>query len=55
MAKKINGSFSTIPVENHQTAAWMENTQNVKPHSQVAIPTESAVENAKKWVDAIQL
>jgi len=47
--------FSTTPVESHETAAWMESFEKVKPDSQVLIPTDLGVENAKEWVDSNQL
>lgn len=53
--KKTKDSFMAIPVENHKTAAWIENWNKVKPDSQVVIPTEYDVRNAKEWVDSNQL
>lgn len=38
------------PIENHETAAWA-NTENKKPVSNVMIPGEMDVRNAKEWVD----
>jgi hypothetical protein len=55
MAAKKKNSFMALPIENHQTAAWMENWKGVKPESQVLIPTEYDVRNAKEWVDSNQL
>lgn len=54
MAKnKIKERFMGIPVENHNTAAWA-NIENTKPVSNVALPSENEVSNAKDWVDANQ-
>ncbi len=52
---KKKDSFMALPVENHKTAAWIENWEEVKPESQVVIPTEYDVRNAKEWVDSNQL
>lgn len=40
-----------VPTEQHTTAA-IANTEKVIKDSQVTIPTEIEVENAKNWVDA---
>ncbi len=53
--EKKKDSFMALPVENHETAAWIENTKKVKPESQVIIPTEYDVHKAKEWVDSNQL
>lgn len=53
--KKPKDSFMAVPIENHKTAAWIENPGKVKPLSQVVIPTEYDVHNAKEWVDSNQL
>lgn len=55
VSNKKKDSFLALPVENHQTAAWIENWQEVKPESQVLVPTEYDVRNAKEWVDSNQL
>lgn len=39
------------PVEKHNTAAWADIDKNL-PVSNVAIPSEAQVINAKEWVDA---
>ena len=52
---KKKDRFMALPIENHQTAAWIENWEYVKPESQVLIPTEYDVRNAKEWVDSNQL
>lgn len=40
-------------IEKHETAAWAD-IHKVKPVSNVAIPSEAAVRDAKDWVDANQ-
>jgi len=52
---KKKDSFKGLPVENHETAAWIENWDKVKPKSQVIIPKEHAVGNSKEWVDSNEL
>jgi len=39
------------PVEKHNTAAWAD-VDKKQPVSNVAIPSEAQVINAKEWVDA---
>jgi len=41
------------PIENNDTAAWA-NTNEMKPLSQVSIPHEIQVRNAKEYVDTNQ-
>jgi hypothetical protein len=38
------------PIENHETAAWA-NIEKTKPLSNVSIPSEYLVANAKEYVD----
>ena len=38
------------PVEKHNTAAWAD-ADKKQPVSNVAIPSEAQVINAKEWVD----
>jgi hypothetical protein len=38
------------PIENHETAAWA-NIEKMKPVSNVTIPNEIQVRNAKEYVD----
>ncbi len=38
------------PIEKHDTAAWADISEK-QPISNVTIPSEFAVENAKDWVD----
>jgi len=52
---KLKDSFMAQPVENHETAAWIANWEEVLPESKVLIPTEFEVHNAKEWVDSNQL
>ncbi|MTI65196.1 MAG: DUF3787 domain-containing protein [Firmicutes bacterium] len=52
MDKKLNIK-NNQPIENHKTAAWA-NIQKQKNESNVAIPSEMEVENAKEWVDKNQ-
>jgi hypothetical protein len=41
------------PIENHNTAAWA-NVSEMKPVSNVTIPNEKEVRNAKEYVDSNQ-
>lgn len=41
------------PIEQHTTAAWA-NIEKLKEQSNVAIPSEVEVGNAKDWVDKNQ-
>lgn len=41
------------PIEQHTTAAWA-NIEKIKEISNVAIPSEIEVGNAKEWVDTNQ-
>jgi len=51
MAKnKYKEKHQAMPVENQDTAAWA-NTHEVKAVSQVNIPDEVQVRNAKEYVD----
>lgn len=45
--------FIARPIEKHTTAAWA-NIAGTKPVSNVAIPDEIDVRNAKEWVDTNQ-
>ncbi|SHF73966.1 protein of unknown function [Caldanaerobius fijiensis DSM 17918] len=55
MGKQKKDKHTNIPkaIEKHETAAWAD-IQKVKPVSNVAIPSETAVRDAKDWVDANQ-
>lgn len=39
-----------IPIEEHNTAAWA-NIEKMKPISNVTVPSETEVMNAKEYVD----
>lgn len=41
----------SLPIEKHETAAWA-NIEEVKPVSNVTVPNETEVRNAKEWVDS---
>ena len=43
----------TRPIEQHTTAAWA-NIEKTKEISNVTIPSEVEVVNAKEWVDSNQ-
>jgi len=52
MAKsRFRGRNGGIPAEKHDTAAWA-NTGSVKPVSNVTVPSETQVRNAKEYADA---
>lgn len=42
-----------MPIEEQNTAAWA-NIERKQPVSEVPIPDEDAVHNAKEWVDTNQ-
>ncbi|UWG97035.1 DUF3787 domain-containing protein [Dehalobacter sp. DCM] len=42
----------TIPVEKHETAAWTSKFESKKSLSNVGIPGELEVRNAKEYVDS---
>ncbi|MDK2800408.1 MAG: hypothetical protein PWP27_1670 [Clostridiales bacterium] len=50
---KFKQRFMAKPIENHSTAAWA-NIYKTKPVSNVTIPSELEVRNAKEWVDTNQ-
>jgi len=45
--------FMAMPIEKHDTAAWA-NMENTKPLSNVNVPDEYEVRNAKEYVDSNQ-
>jgi hypothetical protein len=45
--------FMAMPIENHETAAWA-NIEKAKPLSNVNVPDEWMVANAKEYVDENQ-
>lgn len=50
---KTKEQFMAVPIEKHETAAWA-NIRETKPVSNVIIPDEIDVRNAKEWVDTNQ-
>lgn len=46
--------FMAAPVERHETAAWTSSFDDFKPVSNVGLPSELEVRNAKEWVDSNQ-
>lgn len=54
MAKnKFKQTFMAIPIEKHDSAAWAD-MEEMKAMSQVNIPAEEDVRNAKEYVDTNQ-
>ena len=54
MAKnRFKEQFMAMPVERHDTAAWANSAAN-KPVSNVNIPDEVQIRNAKEYVDTNQ-
>jgi len=47
--------FQANPIERHDTAAWRGRIESVKPESNVPIPSEESVLEAKEWVDTNSL
>lgn len=50
---KLNNNQQPQPIEQHTTAAWA-NIENLKEISNVAIPSDAEVGDAKDWVDSNQ-
>ncbi|QGU94845.1 DUF3787 domain-containing protein [Clostridium bovifaecis] len=50
---KYKERFMSMPIERHETAAWA-NIYEFKPVSQVTIPSEFEVWEAKDWVEENQ-
>jgi len=51
MAKnKYKQQFMAMPIEKHDTAAWA-NIESTKRESEVTIPNDIQVRNAKEYVD----
>ena len=50
MSKSKKDRNLGVPVEKHDTAAWA-NIEKKKSHSQVTVPSEFQVINAKEYVD----
>ena len=51
MANKFKEKFAAMPIEEHDTAAWA-NKEDMLPVSNVNIPSETQVRNAKEYVDS---
>ncbi len=51
MAKKKSKRNISKPVEKHETAAWAD-IEKVKPVTNVSMPNESSVRDAKDHVDS---
>ncbi|MDF2590785.1 MAG: hypothetical protein K0S75_251 [Clostridia bacterium] len=51
MSNKFKEKFVAMPIEKHDTAAWA-NEEDAKPVSNVNIPSEIQVRNAKEYVDS---
>jgi hypothetical protein len=47
---KYKERFMSIPIERHETAAWA-NIAETKNVSEVTIPSDFEVSEAKDWVD----
>lgn len=50
MTNKFKEKFLAMPIEQHDTAAWA-NMEDSQPISNVNIPSETQVRNAKEYVD----
>jgi hypothetical protein len=53
MTNKFKEKFVAMPIEKHDTAAWA-NMENAEPVSNVNIPSEIQIRNAKEYVDTNQ-
>lgn len=53
MTNKFKEKFLAMPIEKHDTAAWA-NMEDAEPVSNVNIPSEIQVRNAKEYVDTNQ-
>lgn len=47
--------FLGNPIERHDTAAWRGHIESTKPESNVQIPSEEAVIEAREWVNTNSL
>ncbi|MBP2661469.1 MAG: hypothetical protein H6Q69_4501 [Firmicutes bacterium] len=47
--------FLANPIERHDTAAWRVHNESTKPESNVPIPSEEAVIEAREWVNTNSL
>lgn len=55
MENKKKQRFMALPIEKHDTAAWITSSRALKPLSNVALPFEYDVQNAKDWVEENKL
>lgn len=53
MTNKFKEKFVAMPIEKHDAAAWA-NMEGAQPVSNVNIPSEIQVRNAKEYVDTNQ-
>lgn len=53
MKNGFKEKFFTMPIEKHDSAAWA-NMEDAEPVSNVNIPSEIQVSNAKEYVDTNQ-
>lgn len=51
---KAKPSHRHTPIEKHESAAWITPTEKAKPISNVHIPHDTAVVDAKEWGEANQ-
>jgi hypothetical protein len=47
--------FLANPIERHETAAWRGHIESTKPESNVPIPSEQSVVEAREWVNTNSL
>ena len=47
--------FLANPIELHDTAAWRAHIESTKPESNVPIPSEESVAEAREWVNTNSL
>lgn len=48
--KTIKATPDEVPIEKHSTASWANISKSL-PITNVSVPKESEVKNAKDWVD----
>ncbi|AJQ27496.1 CDIF630_02480 family spore surface protein [Pelosinus fermentans] len=47
--------FQANPIERHETAAWRGHIEKMKPESNVPVPSEESVAEAREWVNTNSL
>lgn len=47
--------FQANPIERHETAAWRGHIEKTKPESNVPVPSEESVAEAREWVNTNSL